>query len=228
MTDEERAADEEAGAGDNDTDDRETADGSGDDPETTADGSGDGHEAADGSDDDRETAGVASTATTATAAETATVLSILREDARTSVADLARQTGLDEATVETVIEELEAADVIRGYRAVVDWDAADAERVRAAVELDVELDRETGYGDVAERIARFPEVESLRLVSGDYDLLVEVEGDSMSEVSSFVGERVARLPAVTNTVTHYVMDTYAEAGILFGDGDDDDRRSVTP
>ncbi|MEZ3115958.1 Lrp/AsnC family transcriptional regulator [Halobaculum sp. MBLA0147] len=201
MTDEERAADEGVGAG---------------------------REAADESGDESETPGEATAAATATAAETATVLSILRENARTSVADLARQTGLDEATVETVIEELEAADVIRGYRAVVDWDAADAERVRAAVELDVELDRETGYGDVAERIARFPEVEALRLVSGDYDLLVEVEGDSMSEVSSFVGERVARLPAVTNTVTHYVMDTYAEAGILFGDGDDDDRRSVTP
>lgn len=156
------------------------------------------------------------------------VLSILRDDARASTADIARQTGLDEETVAETIEQLQADGVVRGYRAVVDPDRAETERVRAVVELDVRLDRETGYGDVAERIAAFPEVEALRLVSGDYDLLLEVEGESMSEVSSFVSEKVAPLSAVTNTVSHYVMDTHVEAGIVFDDDEDDDRLSVTP
>ena len=156
------------------------------------------------------------------------VLSILRDDARASTADIARQTGLDEETVTEAIESLEADGVIRGYRAVVDPDRAETERVRAVVELDVRLDRETGYGDVARRIAAFPEVETLRLVSGDYDLLLEVEGESMNEVSSFVSQKVAPLSAVTNTVSHYVMDTHVEAGIVFDDDEEDDRRSVTP
>ncbi|MFB6244321.1 MAG: Lrp/AsnC family transcriptional regulator [Halobaculum sp.] len=156
------------------------------------------------------------------------VLSILRDDARASVADIARQTTLDEAAVEAAIEELEAQNVIRGYQAVVDWDQTDEERVRAAVELDVRLDRETGYGDIAERVAAFPEVQSLLLVSGDYDLLMEVEGSSMGEVSSFVSEKVAPLSAVTNTVTHYVMETHVDGGISFDGHDDDDRLSVTP
>jgi len=156
------------------------------------------------------------------------VLSVLRTDARTSVADIARQTGLEEADVEEVLAELEGTGVVRGYRAVVDYDRLESQPVRAAVELNVTLDRETSYNDVAERVAKFPKVESLHLVSGDYDLLMEVEGESMSEVSSFISEKVAPVPEITQTVTHYVMDTYKEGGIEFGDGDDDDRLSVSP
>jgi DNA-binding Lrp family transcriptional regulator len=156
------------------------------------------------------------------------VLSILERDARATTAAIARQTDLSESAVETAIAALEDDGVIKGYRPVVDDDERETERVRAVVELDVRLDRETGYGDVADRIASFPEVAALRLVSGDYDLLLEVEGESMSEVSSFVSEKVARLSAVTNTVSHYVMDTHVEAGVVFDEPDDDDRRSVTP
>jgi DNA-binding Lrp family transcriptional regulator len=156
------------------------------------------------------------------------VLSVLRTDARTSVADIARQTDLDEPTVERVLEELEAEGVVRGYRAVVDWDGLEEERVRAAVELNVTLDRETSYDDIAQRVAKFPAVESLHLVSGDYDFLMEVEGNSMSEVSSFISEKVAPVPEITQTVTHYVMDTYKEQGVEFDGLDDDDRLSVSP
>jgi len=156
------------------------------------------------------------------------VLGILRTDARTSVEDIARQTGLEEAAVEEVVAELESSGVVRGYRAVVDWDRVEDEPVRAEVELNVTLDRETSYNEIAERVAKFPEVESLHLVSGDYDLLMEVEGDSMSEVSSFISEKVAPVPEITQTVTHYVMDTYKDQGIEFDDGHDDDRLSVSP
>ncbi len=156
------------------------------------------------------------------------VLGILRADARTSVEDIARQTGLGEAEVEEVIAELEDSGVVRGFRAVVDWDRVEDEPVRAAVELNVTLDRETSYNEVAERVAKFPNVESLHLVSGDYDLLMEVRGESMSEVSSFISEKVAPVPEITQTVTHYVMDTYKKQGIEFGDGHDDDRLSVSP
>jgi DNA-binding Lrp family transcriptional regulator len=156
------------------------------------------------------------------------VLELLRENARYTVEDIARQVGTDAETVEETIADLEADGVLRGYRAVVDWDQVERERVRAAVELNVTLDRETSYNDVAERIAKFPMVESLHLVSGDYDFMMEVEGESMSKVSHFISEKVAPVPEITQTVTHYVMDSYKENGIEFGDGDDDDRLSVSP
>jgi DNA-binding Lrp family transcriptional regulator len=156
------------------------------------------------------------------------VLGVLRENARQSVEDIARQTDVDPVEVERIIAELEDDGVLRGYKAVVDWDQLEHERVRAAVELNVTLDRETSYNDVAERIAKFPMVESLHLVSGDYDFLMEVEGASMSRVSTFISEKVAPVPEITQTVTHYVMESYKEQGIVFGDGEDDDRLSISP
>ena len=156
------------------------------------------------------------------------LLELLRENARYSTAELARLADVDEDAVEETIADLEATGALRGYQAVVDWGALDRGRVRATVELNVTLDRETSYGDIADRIAKYPEVTTLRLMSGDYDFLMEVEGDSMSEVSWFISEKVAPIPEITQTVTHYVMDAYKENGIDFDDGDEDDRLSVSP
>ncbi|WP_439026033.1 Lrp/AsnC family transcriptional regulator [Haloarchaeobius sp. DT45] len=156
------------------------------------------------------------------------LLDLLLENARHTTADLARMTDMTEEEVAAAIAALEDEGVVRGYQAIVDWDETDREVVRATVELNVTLDRETSYQDIAERIARFPQVKTLRLVSGDYDFLMEVEDETMHDVSIFIAEKVAPVPEVTQTVTHYVMTTYKDRGVTFGDGDDDDRLSVSP
>jgi DNA-binding Lrp family transcriptional regulator len=156
------------------------------------------------------------------------ILEVLRTDARTSIEDIARQTETDPETVAETIEQLEDEDVVRGYQAVVDRSNLDEESVRATVELNVTLDRETGYDDIAERLARFPEVQSLYLVSGNYDFQMAVEADTMRDVSGFISDKVAPVPEITQTVTHYVMTAYKEHGVEFEDGHDDDRLSVSP
>ncbi|QAU11921.1 Lrp/AsnC family transcriptional regulator [Halorubrum sp. BOL3-1] len=156
------------------------------------------------------------------------VLDVLARNAREDIDDIAAQTGLDAAAVADAIDALEAKSVVHGYQAVVDWDRVNEGKIRAVVEINVELDRETGYEQVADRIAKFPAVDALHLVSGDYDFAVEVLGETMQDVSEFISEQVAPMPAVTQTVTHYIMDTYKDGGIRFEDGDDDDRLSVSP
>ena len=156
------------------------------------------------------------------------VLDLLLTDARTSTGDIARQTDLSEAKVDTIIENLEDSNAIRGYQAVVDWDAVDEAHVRAVVQLNVTLDRETSYGDIAGRLAQFPEVHSLELVSGEFDFLMTVESDSMHAISAFVADQVAPVPEITQTVTHFVMETYKDRGIAVDEGRDDDRLSVSP
>jgi DNA-binding Lrp family transcriptional regulator len=156
------------------------------------------------------------------------VLDLLVENARYTNADLARMTDLTESEVHDAIGELEDDGVIRGYGAVVDWRRADRERVRAEVEIDVTLDRETSYTDVAERLVAFDEVTSLRLVSGDYDFDMEVEAETIREISAFVAEEVAPLPEVDGTVTHLVMESFKEGGTEFDGDEDDDRLSVSP
>jgi DNA-binding Lrp family transcriptional regulator len=156
------------------------------------------------------------------------IVELLRENARYSVEDIARQTGTEPAEVESIVADLEEQGVVRGYRAIVDREQLDDEPVRAAVELNVTLDRETSYDDIARRLVKFPNVESLHLVSGEFDFMMEVEADSMRELSTFVSNRVAPVPEITQTVTHYVMTTYKEQGVEFDDGSDDDRLSVSP
>jgi DNA-binding Lrp family transcriptional regulator len=158
------------------------------------------------------------------------ILDLLQENARYTTEDIARLTDYSESEVADIIDEFEEAGIIRGYQAVVDWNAVetDEERVRATVELNVTLDRETSYDDISDRIAKFPEVTSLRLVSGDYDFDLEVQGDSMREVSHFISDKIAPIPEITQTVTHYIMESYKEQGMEFDDHDDDDRLSVSP
>ncbi len=157
------------------------------------------------------------------------LLELLIEDARYDVDDLAKMTGQTASEIESTIAALEEEGVIQGYQAVIDWDRASVDRARAAVELNVTLDRETGYDDIARRIAGFPEVDTLRLVSGDFDFLLEVEADSIRELSRFVSERIAPIPEITQTVTHFIMETYKDRGIEMLDGhDEDERLSVSP
>ena len=156
------------------------------------------------------------------------ILAVLDENARYSVEDIARQTEARPEEVRAAIDELEQEGIVQGYRPVVDRSRLAEEPVRAVVELNVTLDRETSYDDIAERVARFPMVESLHLVSGDFDFMMTVEGESMREVSGFISDKIAPVPEITQTVTHYTMDTYKQQGIAFDDGHDDDRLSVSP
>lgn len=157
------------------------------------------------------------------------LLELLVEDGRYAASDLARMTDRSEEEVEATIADLEEEGIIRGYQAVVDWDRSEVERARAAVELNVTLDRETGYDDIAGRIAGFPEVKTLQLVSGDFDFLAEVEADTIRELSRFVSERIAPVPEITQTVTHFIMETYKKQGVEMQDGhDEDERLSVSP
>jgi DNA-binding Lrp family transcriptional regulator len=156
------------------------------------------------------------------------LVDLLLENARESTQTLARQLGRSEAEVEELMAELEDSGAVLGYQAVVDWSQVDEDHVTAEVELNLELDRDTTYAQVADRIAQFDEVTSLRLVSGDYDFDVTVEAGSMRDVSMFISERIAPIPEVTQTVTHFVMTTYKKRGIEFADRDEDDRLSISP
>jgi DNA-binding Lrp family transcriptional regulator len=156
------------------------------------------------------------------------LLDLLFEDARADAADIARQLDLSEAEVEALIDDLESKGIIKGYQPIVDWESVDTDHARALVELNVELDRETSYADIASRVAKFSKVNSLRLVSGEYDFAIEVEGDSMHDVSTFVADRIAPVPEITQTVTHFIMTSYKERGVAFDGDDEDDRLSVSP
>lgn len=156
------------------------------------------------------------------------LLKLLRENARLTVPQMARMLGVPEAEVTARIQAFEAEQVILGYRAVLNEEKLGLEAVRAVIEVRITPEREGGFNRVAERIAKYAEVRSCFLMSGAYDLLVEVEGASLREVASFVSEKLATIQGVLSTATHFMLKPYKEQGILMQLERNDERLAVTP
>jgi DNA-binding Lrp family transcriptional regulator len=135
---------------------------------------------------------------------------------------------LSEGQVKKRIKELEKKGIIRKYKAVIDWEKAGREQVFALVDVTFTPERGRGYDSLAERIARFPEVKNIFLVSGAFDLSVLVVGSSMKEVASFISEKLAPLPQVTGTNTHFVLKRYKEDGDILFEKEDNKRLAVSP
>jgi len=152
------------------------------------------------------------------------ILRILEQDARTPPERIAEMTGRSIDDVREAIVTAERDGIILSYRSQVNWDALGRGDVHAIIEVRVAPQREVGFDSVAARIARFPEVRSMHLVSGDYDLAVQVTGESIYAISNFVASKLAVLDAVQGTVTHFVLKRYKEDGSLFDTEDDSPRR----
>ncbi|NLZ31080.1 MAG: Lrp/AsnC family transcriptional regulator [Methanomicrobiales archaeon] len=146
-----------------------------------------------------------------------TLLHLLEENCRTPVSDLAVMAELSEQDTKDRISRLEETGTIRCYAAIVDWKQAGNNNVAAVIELKVSPERDLGYDRIAERIARFPQVRSLRLMTGAYDLQILVTGSSMHEIARFVAEQIAPMDRIRETATHIIMKTYKENGITFAE-----------
>ena len=155
------------------------------------------------------------------------VLQILIEDARTAPAEIAVRLGMTEEEVKNEIRRLEEERIILGYSATLNPNMAYQDRVSCLIEVKVQPEREKGFEKIAERIARYEEVQSLFLVSGAYDLLVVLEGASIQEVSFFVMERLATLPGVVSTSTHFLLKTYKEHGTIIAEEEGNHRLPIT-
>ncbi len=156
------------------------------------------------------------------------VLQILEQDARTTPEQIAAMTGHSVDEVRRIIGEAEANRTIVRYRTVVNWEKAGEEQVWALIEVKVTPQRDVGFDSIAERIARFPEVWSLSLASGGFDLSVMVVGRTMQEVSSFVSSKLAPLDPVQATNTHFLLKRYKEDGVILEGDEQPHRLPIAP
>lgn len=151
------------------------------------------------------------------------LLKLLDNDARLTNEQLAVMLGCTEEEVRARIAALEKAGAVRAYKAVIDWDKTDRNRVTAIIELKVVPRPDVGFEAIAEQIADFEEVESVYLMSGGYDLSVRVNGHSFQEIAAFVARRLATLDSVQSTATHFILRRYKESHVPFCDKDVDER-----
>ena len=155
------------------------------------------------------------------------ILKLIENNARISDADIATIVGISEKEVKAAIREMEYAGIIRGYKTVIDREKLSDDAVSATIELKVVPKAERGFEEVAERIALYPEVESVSLMSGGCDLSVVVMGKTFREVSAFVSKELATIDAVTATSTQFIMKRYKDYGVLLTDEEKDERDAVS-
>jgi DNA-binding Lrp family transcriptional regulator len=156
------------------------------------------------------------------------LLQLLSEDARLTPAQIAERLGRPEDQVKQDIAKLESDKVVRRYRAVIDWEKAGIDHVFGFIEVRVSPQRGQGFDNIASRIMEFPEVHSLYLMSGTYDLMVVIQGKTMREVAYFVAERLAPLESVLSTATHFVLKRYKVDGDVMEERAEVKRLPVTP
>jgi DNA-binding Lrp family transcriptional regulator len=156
------------------------------------------------------------------------LLKLLHDNAALRPAQLAVLLGRPEAEVASAIKAYEADQVILGYRAILNEEKLGVDSVRAVIEVKITPEREGGFDRIAERIAKFSEVRSCYLMSGAYDLLVEVEGEDLRQVAMFVSEKLATIQGVLSTATHFILKPYKEQGVLMKPERHEDRLPVTP
>ncbi len=156
------------------------------------------------------------------------ILELLESNAKLTVKDIAIMLSKEEAEIEAKIKEMEDKKIIIGYHTLVNWEKVGEEKVSAVIEVRMTPQRDVGFDAVAERISRFPEVRSVRLVSGTYDLSVTIEGTSMREVNHFVATKLATIEGVVSTTTHFIMKTYKQDGVIMEEEVEDRRLVVSP
>ena len=156
------------------------------------------------------------------------LLKLLRENAALKPAQAATMLNLSETEVTAKIKAYENDKVILGYRTVLNEEKLGVEMVRAVIEVKITPERGGGFDRLAERIARYSEVQSCYLMSGAYDLLVIVEGASLREVATFVSEKLATIQGVISTATHFMLKPYKEQGTLMACERDAERLAVAP
>ena len=150
-------------------------------------------------------------------------LKTLEDNATLTEKDLAVMFNKDTGDIRAMIKKYEEDGVILGYKTIIDWDKTDREYVSAMIEVKITPQRDRGFDRIAEKIYNYPEVQSLYLMSGGFDLCLLIEGRTMKEVAYFVAQKLAPIEDVVSTATHFVLRKYKDKGVIYGAEEPDER-----
>lgn len=156
------------------------------------------------------------------------LLSVIEKNSRIDLKELAVIMGVEEIDIVNEMAALESEGIICGYHTMIDWEKTSIEKVTALIEVRVTPQRGQGFDKIAERIYKYPEVTSVYLISGGFDLLVTLEGKSLKEISGFVSDKLSTLDTILSTATHFILKKYKDHGTILTKKYEDTREKVTP
>jgi len=140
------------------------------------------------------------------------IFEILENNARATPEQIAAMVDMPDSKVQSIIKKAEKDKTILKYKTIVNWAKLGKEEVLSLIEVKLVPQRNVGFDAIAERICRFPEVQSAYLVSGTYDLAILVKAENMQEIANFVAGKLAPLEKVQNTNTRFLLKRYKEDG----------------
>lgn len=156
------------------------------------------------------------------------VIDIIHKNCKLSLEQIATMTDMTPSEVAAIIDKLEKEGIILGYGAIINWNnLQEKQSVTAYIEIQVSPQRNCGFDRIAERIYQYPQVKSLNLMSGHYDLGLIVEANSIQEIAMFVSEHLSTMEAVLDTATHFVLKRYKSDGIIYAVKKDDEREVIS-
>ena len=155
------------------------------------------------------------------------VLKTLQKNGRLTDQQVADRTGLDVNEVSEIIERCEDQNIIQGYHCLIK-ESAMGQKVRAIIEVSVQPEHDHGFDKIASKMCKFIEVTDVLLVSGNYDLILTIEGDTLHEVADFIATKLAPIEGIRHHSTHFMLKKYKEAGFMLDEGEEHERLQVTP
>ncbi len=156
------------------------------------------------------------------------ILAILMKNAKATDDEISKQLEITPGEVRKYINKFEKDRIILGYKGIINWQRIRQHDVKALIEVKVLPERSVGFDSIAETIFKFPEVTSVSLLSGGYDLLVQIEGENLREVALFVSEKLATINGVQSTVSHFILKKYKEEGVILVDQSESKRLPFSP
>lgn len=154
------------------------------------------------------------------------ILTFIEKNSRVDLKELAIMLGVDESYIMEELVAMEKEHIICGYHTMIDWDKMGVEKVSAMIEVRVSLQKGMGFDRIAERIYNYPEVDSVYLISGGFDLMVTLEGKTLKEVASFVSSKLSAMEQVHSTKTNFILKKYKDHGTIMTGPKKDEREMM--
>ncbi|MEM3627304.1 MAG: Lrp/AsnC family transcriptional regulator [Candidatus Bathyarchaeia archaeon] len=140
------------------------------------------------------------------------ILTLMQKNCRMPVREIARKIGSPITTVFAKIKRMEQQKIIKEYKAVLDFKKLNFGATAFILASFSYRDGETQLSQrvIAEQIAKFPEVQEVHIISGDWDILIKVRGRDVDAIGNFVVDKLRTVKGIEKTLTCLVFDTRKE------------------
>jgi Lrp/AsnC family leucine-responsive transcriptional regulator len=147
------------------------------------------------------------------------ILVLIQENSKLTANQIAKKIGAPITTVFAKTKRMEEMGIIKQYRAILSAEKLNLSTVAfilAQVSYRTKSDDETPVSQraVAEEIARFPEVQEVHIITGDWDLLVKLRAENVDAIGKFVVDKLRLIKGLEKTLTCMVFETVKETTSL--------------